>query len=96
LEADRQGNTDLGARHLAALNLDAIFIGDNNPSEEELQALGEVKPGQVDLTLETKGSVPYLEELVGRTLKVRPDEGQRCDKSLGNQTYGQKLGYCSP
>ena len=82
LEADRQGNTDLGARHLAALNLDAIFIGDNNPSEEELQALGEVKPGQVDLTLETKGAVPYLEELVGRTLKVRPDEARDVIRAL--------------
>jgi len=82
LEADRQGNTDLGARHLAALNLDAIFIGDNNPSEEELEALGAVKPGQVDLTLETKVTAPYLKDLIGLTLHVRPDEARDVIRAL--------------
>ena len=82
LEADRQGSTDLGARHLAALNLDAIFIGDNNPSEEELEALGAVKPGQVDLTMETKETAPYLQDLVGQTLHVRPDEARDVIRAL--------------
>jgi hypothetical protein len=82
LEADRQGNTDLGARHLAALNVDGIFIGDNNPSEEELAALAAVKPGQVDLTLETKTGAPCLQELVGKTLTVRPDEARDVIRAL--------------
>ena len=82
LEADRQGNTDLGARHLAALDVDGIFIGDNNPSEEELAALGAVKPCQVDLTLEVKGTADYLKELDGRVLTVRPDEARDVIRAL--------------
>ena len=76
LEEHRRLSVSLAARHLAALGLQSVFIGDDRPSMEELHQLarvGQEETGVVVLKARLLIREPYVQDLLSHTFTSRPD-----------------------
>ncbi|WP_301860823.1 MupG family TIM beta-alpha barrel fold protein [uncultured Megasphaera sp.] len=76
LEQHRYIDVSLSARHLAALGMDSVFIGDNAPSETELDALAQVgreEKGVVVVKARLLSRDPWMRDFLSRTLTARLD-----------------------
>ena len=76
MEEHRLMDVDLAARHLVALGIDHVFIGDSLPLSQELRAVGSLKPDEVKLTLKTCVKDEGQTELLGHTFTARDDEAR--------------------
>ncbi len=76
LEMHRGRSVSLAARHLAAIGLDSILIGDSLPSANELQTLANVKPSQVTLRVQLLTKDALQRELLAETFTSRIDEAR--------------------
>jgi hypothetical protein len=76
LEEHRRQPVSLAARHLAALGLQSVFIGDDWPSLTELRELsraGREETGVVVLKARFLIRDPYVQDLLSHTFTSRPD-----------------------
>lgn len=76
LEAHREISVDLASRHLAAMGIDAIFIGDALPSTQELDQLAATKPNQTAVRIDLLTTNPGAIRLLRHTLTARQDEAR--------------------
>jgi hypothetical protein len=84
LEDHRDMDTYLAARHLVALGIDSVIIGDSMPSEDEIIALSKLKSDQVVIRAEMYTKDPVQRDLLLRTFTSRLDEARdaiRADES---------------
>lgn len=76
LEMHRDCDVSLAARHLTALGIDSIFIGDSLPSDEELQTLARTKEDSITLKAKLHTKDAFLQNLLRSTFTSRIDEAR--------------------
>ncbi len=79
LEDHRQYSTDLASRHLAAMGVDFIIIGDSLPTQEELQQLSMLnqdKEPTVHIRARLHSHNPEIAQLLSQPLTARLDEAR--------------------
>jgi len=76
LEDDRHLPVGLAARHLAALGLDNIYLGDSRPVEKELRQLASLTNQTVLLKAELCSRDPQVKALLGHTFTARKDQAR--------------------
>lgn len=76
LEMHRDVPIGLAARHLAAIGVDAIYLGDSLPSDSELESLAKVSGDRVETRARLLTADPVQKELLGATYTARLDEAR--------------------
>lgn len=76
LEMHRDADVDFAARHLIALGIDSVFIGDSLPNAEELSALSSLRDDTVVIKIKLLTNDPVQKELLSHTFTSRIDEAQ--------------------
>lgn len=93
LEDDRELPTSLAIRHLFALGVDCIFIGDGRPNDNELKSLADVQSNDL-LTLHA--SVLTTDEAVvtflHQTFTARRDKARDAVRATESRGYIKDLG----
>lgn len=82
LEMHRAMTPDLAARHLAALGIDSIFIGDDSPTDSELSLLTAIAPDTVALRAHLLVKDAALKDLLSKPFTARPDAARDALRSL--------------
>lgn len=85
LEQDRHRSVSIGARQLAALGAGTLFIGDDGPSREELQALCRLEEGVLELTLEVFQWRPCHDILATHVYETRPEEAEEVIRTANSR-----------
>lgn len=85
LEQDRHRSVSIGARQLAALGAGTIYIGDDGPDECELQALGRLEEGVLELTLEVFPWRPCHDILATHVYETRPEEAEEVIRTANSR-----------
>lgn len=94
LEDHRTLPVHLAGRHLIALGIDSVFIGDSLPSEEELSALGKLREDQIVVKARMLTQDPIQQELLRHTFTARVDEAR--DAIRANESRGFVSGPIQP
>ncbi|WP_019555160.1 DUF871 domain-containing protein [Propionispira raffinosivorans] len=76
LEMHRHNDVSLAARHLAAIGIDSIFIGDSLPSIEELETLSQIKENEIEVKAQLLSSDEFTRNLLSHTFTARVDEAR--------------------
>lgn len=76
LENHRDIDTDLAARHLAALGVDGVFISESLPIKSELENLANVKYNEVVLKAKIFSKKESIRKLLSNTFTAREDEAR--------------------
>ena len=76
LEEHRDEAAELSARHLVALGCDSVFLADSLPTDEEIQAIGQLQGDQVTLHAHYMTKDPVQRELLSHTFTSRLDEAR--------------------
>lgn len=76
LEEHRDETAELSARHLVALGCDSVFLADSLPTDEEIQAIGQLQGDQVTLHAHYMTKDPVQRELLAHTFTSRLDEAR--------------------
>lgn len=90
LEAHRPLDVSLAARHLAALGVQSVLIGDDQPSFAELQALaraGREESGVVVLKARLLSREPHIQDLLAYTFTARPDPSRDVIRANGSRSH---------
>lgn len=85
LEQDRHRSVSLAARQLAALGIDGIYIGDDGPDRQELEALARVSGEVLELTLQVWEDRPLYSVLAGHVYETRPDEAEEVIRTVNSR-----------
>jgi hypothetical protein len=75
MEVDRKLSFSLALQHLALLGTDTIFIGDDRPGDDELDALASLDD-VASLTLLTEQVTPLHEKMASHIYEVRRDRSE--------------------
>lgn len=86
LELHRNFTVDLAARHLAALELDDVFISDSLPTNEELTTLTGTKLHQITLRAVTTTKNDVARYLLAQSFTARPDEARDAVRAVESRT----------
>lgn len=90
LEQHRNYSVSLAARHLAALGMNSVFIGDPVPSDNELCDLADTGREEKD-TVVLKGRLlnrePYIRDLLSHTFTARWDPAADVIRAQEGRTY---------
>lgn len=78
LESSRSRSVDLAGRHLAALGVDIVLIGDSKPSSQELAALAELAGNRVVVKAQLLSKDPFVCKFLHHVFTARPDVAQDC------------------
>lgn len=89
LEMHRDFSASLAARHLAAIGLDSVFIGDSLPSDEELHALKYLNPEQITIRAKLLTKDPIQQALLQHTFTSRIDEARDAIRTQESRTLLQ-------
>lgn len=74
LEEHRWQSADFAMRHMAALGLESVFIGDSLPTERELQSLGSLHNDTIMLKGKLRTNNSFIKFMLAQnTFSVRPD-----------------------
>lgn len=92
LEMHRDFTPSLAARHLSAIGMDSIFIGDSLPSEQELRTLTQTPPNQVTMRAELMTNDPVQRELLTHIFTARLDEARDAVRAQESRTILKELG----
>lgn len=76
LEFHRDTESFLSMRHLAALNVDGVFISESLPLKEELKNLSELKENEVKLKIKLLTDDEEVKKLLKNTFTARADEAR--------------------
>jgi len=90
LENHRQENTALAARHLVALGIDSIFIGDLPPLPEELNALAQLADNAVTLQAKWLTDNTELRQHLQHVFTARQDVAQNAVRALEGRPFWQR------
>lgn len=96
LEMHRAMQPDLAARHLAALKVDSIFIGDDDPTDSELSRLTAIAPDTVALRARLLVKDAALQELLTQPFTARPDAARDAIRAMEGRTRFQVLSSLPP
>ena len=91
LEQDRQRSVSLAARQLAALGTDGVYIGDDGPDRQELEALARVSGEVLELTLQVGESRPLYKILGGHVYETRTDEAEEVIRTVNSRTLWKEV-----
>lgn len=86
LEFHREMPPNLAARHLAALGVDSIFIGDDKPSEAEIATLAAITPDTVALRARLLIKDTALQDLLSQPFTARPDAARDALRAMEGRT----------
>lgn len=86
LEMHRTMPLELAARHLAALGVDAIFIGDDKPSEAEIAHLTAIAPDTITLCARLLVKDTALQDLLSQPFTARPDAARDAIRAMEGRT----------
>lgn len=92
LENHREEDASLTARHLVALGIDSVFIGDLPPTTEELQALSQLSDKAVTLRAKWLTQDPALREHLQHVFTSRQDVAQDAVRAMEGQELLQQSG----
>lgn len=87
LEDDRHLPVGLAARHLAALGLDSLFLGDARPTDKELQKLTSLTDQTVVLKAHLLNRSPWVKDLLSRTFTARPDQARDAIRAQESRSF---------
>lgn len=76
MEDHRAEQVELAARHLVALGIDSVILGDSLPSDEEIAALGSLRGGQVAISAKLLTKDRLSKKLLEGTFTARLDEAR--------------------
>lgn len=76
LEDHRTLDVSLTGRHLAALGVDSIFIGDSQPTDQELDDLRRIEKGVVTIKARLLNREPFIRDFLSHTFTARPDQAR--------------------
>ncbi len=93
LEMHRGRTVSLAARHLAAIGMDSIFIGDSLPSDSEMDILQTLAPDQVTLRVQLLTKDPVQQALLSHAFTARLDEARDAVRAQESRQLlqGQKI-----
>ncbi len=94
LEDHRQYSTGLASRHLAAMGVDFIIIGDSLPTHEELQQLSMLnqdKEPAVRLRARLHSKEPQIAQLLSHPLTARLDEARDAIRAQEGRPLVKKM-----
>ena len=86
MEDHRDLDPVLAARHLVALGIDSVFIGDSLPEEREIQGLADLREDHIIIRARLLTSDPVQKELLRHSFTARVDEARdaiRAQESRG-------------
>ncbi|MGP1367207.1 MAG: DUF871 domain-containing protein [Schwartzia sp. (in: firmicutes)] len=86
LEMHRTMPPELAARHLAALGVGAIFIGDDKPSEAEIAHLTAIAPDTITLCARLLVKDTALQDLLSQPFTARPDAARDAIRAMEGRT----------
>lgn len=92
LENHREESASLAARHLVALGIDSVFIGDLPPVTEELHAIGQLSDKAVTLQAKWLTGNTDLRQHLQRVFTARQDVAQNAVRALEGQAFWQRTG----
>ncbi len=92
LELHRGLSVDLAARHLAALGLDDIFLGDARPTEDELAALAATRLRCVALRVVPQTDSEKLRALFDEPFTARADEARDAVRASEGRERAKRIG----
>ena len=92
LEMHRDFPLSLAARHLAAISMDSIFIGDSLPSPEELETLAAIEDNCVTMRAELSLHEPVQEELLANVFTARLDEARDAVRAQESRALLKAIG----
>lgn len=96
LEMHRDLPLSLAARHMSAVGMDSIFIGDSLPSAEELHVLSSIKPNRVTIEAELLQADVTTKELLHKTYTARLDEARDVVRAAESKKYLRASGLVIP
>ena len=96
LEFHREMPLSLAARHLAALGVESIFIGDECPSEEELSQLTATEPDIIGLRAQIFPAGKPLREFLRQPFTARPDVARDAIRTLESRERSRRLSPIVP
>jgi hypothetical protein len=86
LEFHRHQDVSLAARHLAALGVQSVFIGDDKPADKELRDLARAGREETDVVV-IKAKLlswePHIQDLLSYTFTARPDPSRDVIRANG-------------
>ena len=94
LEDHRQCSTDLASRHLAAMGVDFIIMGDSLPTQEELKQLAMLNPDKepvVRLRARLHSKHPEIAHLLSQPLTARLDEARDAIRAQEGRPLVKKM-----
>lgn len=92
LEMHRDFPLSLAARHLAAIGMDSIFIGDSLPSQGELETLAVIKENCVTMRAELSLREPVQEDLLAHVFTARLDEARDAVRAQESRALLKEMG----
>lgn len=96
LEFHREMPISLAARHLAALGVESIFIGDERPSEEELSQLTAIDPDVIGLHAQLFPAGKPLQKFLQQPFTARPDVARDVIRTLESRERSRRLSPIVP
>lgn len=92
LENHREESASLAARHLVALGIDNIFIGDLPPRKDELETISQLSDKAVTLQAKWLTQNPEQRQHLQRVFTARQDVAQDAVRALESQALWQRSG----
>ncbi|MCR5176564.1 MAG: MupG family TIM beta-alpha barrel fold protein [Anaerovibrio sp.] len=97
LEQHRKTSFDFALRHMLALNVDSVFVGDSLPSSDELKLLGELQDStHIILRPELWTSKPGILALLHKEYTTRLDEARDVIRTQESRLYLKEAGIHLP
>jgi len=94
LEMHREASFDFALRHLLALGIDSVFVGDSLPHYGEIKLLGAITRGQgVLLRPDLWTTKPNVIKLITKSYTTRLDEARDVIRTQESRHYLQEAGF---
>lgn len=91
MEKDRHRAVRLAARHALLLGADAVYMGDDGPSEDELRQLAAMDPDVVKLDLVTEQKTELHDILQTHIYETRPDEAEDVIRTTNSRALWKNI-----
>ena len=92
LEDHRTEPVEIAARHLVALGIDSVFLGDSLPTDQEIADLAALKGDQVTISAKLLTHDRTTEKLLRRTYTARIDEARDAVRAQESRPALQAFG----
>ena len=94
LELHRKASFDFALRHLLAMGMDSVFVGDSLPHDSELKCLGEFSPEQgIFLRPDLWTTKQTILDLLANKFTTRMDEARDVIRTQESRQYFKEAGF---